>query len=90
MADSNSLTILSAEPLTMTSREMAALTEKRHDSVKRTIDSLAERGSIGVPQSVEYLDSLGRTAIEYRVGKRDSYVIVAQLSPEFTARLVDR
>jgi hypothetical protein len=24
------------------------------------------------------------------VGKRDSYVIVAQLSPEFTARLVDR
>jgi hypothetical protein len=27
---------------------------------------------------------------EYRFGKRDSYVIVAQLSPDFTARLVDR
>ncbi len=26
----------------------------------------------------------------YTLGKRDSYVIVAQLSPEFTARLVDR
>lgn len=26
----------------------------------------------------------------YLVGKRDSYVVVAQLSPEFTARLVDR
>lgn len=27
---------------------------------------------------------------EYLINKRDSYVIVAQLSPEFTARLVDR
>jgi phage regulator Rha-like protein len=26
----------------------------------------------------------------YVVNKRDSYVVVAQLSPEFTARLVDR
>ena len=75
---------------TMTSREMAELTEKRHDSVKRTIDTLVERGAIGVPQIVEYLDSVGRPAKEYRICKRDSYVIVAQLSPEFTARLVDR
>jgi phage regulator Rha-like protein len=28
--------------------------------------------------------------VEYHVNQRDSYVIVAQLSPEFTARLVDR
>lgn len=75
---------------TMTSREMAELTEKRHDSVKRTIDTLAEKGIIGEPHRVEYLDSLNRPATEYAVGKRDSYVIVAQLSPEFTARLVDR
>lgn len=75
---------------TMSSREMADLTEKRHDSVKRTIEMLAEKGVIGVPQSVEYLDTLGRAAKEYRIGKRDSYIIVAQLSPEFTAKLVDR
>jgi phage antirepressor YoqD-like protein len=75
---------------TMTSREMADLVEKRHDSVKRTIEALAARGAIGAPHSVEYLDSLNRPAHEYKVGKRDSYVIVAQLSPEFTARLVDR
>lgn len=31
----------------------------------------------------------GQTVSEYRIGKRDSYVIVAQLSPELTARLVD-
>lgn len=39
--------------ITMTSREMADLTEKRHDSVKRTIDTLAEKGVIAFPQIVE-------------------------------------
>ena len=77
-------------PLTMSSREIADLVESRHDSVKRAIDRLAERGVIDVPPMVEYLDSLGRPAKEYRIGKRDSFVAVAQLSPEFTARLVDR
>jgi hypothetical protein len=62
----------------MTSKEMADLTEKRHDNVKRTIDTLADKGVIGLPQIVEYLDSLGRPATEYQIGKRDSYVIVAQ------------
>lgn len=31
-----------------------------------------------------------KTIAVYLVGKRDSYVIVARLSPEFTGRLVDR
>ncbi|CAK0743583.1 hypothetical protein CCP4SC76_1380009 [Gammaproteobacteria bacterium] len=76
--------------ITMTSREIEDLVEKRHDVVKLSIERLAERGVIGIPPLVEYLDSLGRPAKEYRIGKRDSYIIVAQLSPEFTARLVDR
>lgn len=74
----------------MTSREIADLVESRHDSVKRTIERLAASGAIGSPPLVEYLDSLNRPAQEYSIGKRDSYVIVAQLSPQFTARLVDR
>lgn len=78
--------------VTMSSREIAELVEKRHDNVLRTIESLAQRGAIGLPQSEEVPnDGPGpRTIRQYRVGKRDSYVIVAQLSPEFTARLVDR
>lgn len=76
--------------LTMSSREIADLVNSRHDSVKRTVERLAERGVIDLPPLVEYLDGLGRGAAEYQIGKRDSYVIVAQLSPEFTARLVDR
>jgi len=78
--------------VTMSSREIADLVEKRHDNVLRTIEGLAARGAITPPQSEEVPnDGPGpKTIRQYRVGKRDSYVIVAQLSPEFTARLVDR
>ncbi len=79
---------------TMSSREIAELVESRHDKVKQSIERLAARGVIvQPPMGVEHIaDSLGRPRSEtvYRIGKRDSYVIVAQLSPEFTARLVDR
>ena len=80
-----------ATPQTMTSREMADLTEKRHDSVKRTIDILAGKGVISQPHRVDG-EKAGNNTVEvvYLIGKRDSYVVVAQLSPEFTARLVDR
>lgn len=80
----------STEVLTMSSREIADLVGKRHDKVKQSIERLVERGLIDAPPLGEYRDSLGRPASEYHVGKRDSYVVVAQLSPEFTARLVDR
>ena len=80
--------------VTMSSREIAELVESRHDKVKQSIERLAARGVIvQPPMGVEQIaDSLGRPRSEtvYRIGKRDSYVIVAQLSPEFTARLVDR
>ncbi len=74
----------------MSSHEIADLVESRHDNVKRTIERLAERGVIQLPPLEEVKNRLGQQVVEYRVGKRDSYVIVAQLSPEFTARLVDR
>jgi phage regulator Rha-like protein len=74
----------------MSSREIAELLESRHDNVKRTIEKLAHQGVIQLPQTEEVKNHLGQRVVEYRVGKRDSYVIVAQLSPQFTARLVDR
>lgn len=87
-----------SESLTMSSREIAQVVESRHDKVKQSIERLANRKDsngkpapvIDLPPMGEYLDSLGRRATEYHVNKRDSYVVVAQLSPEFTARLVDR
>lgn len=75
---------------TMTSRQIAELVESRHDKVKLSIERLAERRVIALPPLGEYLDSLGRPALHYLVCKRDSFIVVAQLSPEFTARLVDR
>lgn len=39
--------------LTMSSREIAELTGTRHDSVKRTMQSLAEKQIITFSQSVE-------------------------------------
>ena len=86
----NDLTKIGAGPQTMSSREIAELLECRHDNVRRTIERLAERAVIQLPPLEEVKNHLGQTVTEYRVGKRDSYVIVAQLSPEFTARLVDR
>src|SRR5690606_12309657 len=66
------------------------LVESRHDDVKRSIERLASRGVIQLPPLAEVKNHLGQMVAEYQIGKRDSYVIVAQLSPEFTARLVDR
>jgi phage regulator Rha-like protein len=76
---------------TMTSREIADLVESRHDSVKRTIERLVKDGAINQPPLVDG-EMSGNRMVEmvYQVGKRDSYVVVAQLSPAFTARLVDR
>lgn len=80
----------------MSSREIADLVGSRHDKVKQSIERLAtakgpdKPAVIDLPPLGEYLDSLGRKATEYLVNKRDSFVVVAQLSPEFTAALVDR
>ena len=76
--------------LTMSSREIADLVESRHDSVKRTIERLQDKGLIQLTPMVEVKNHLGQVVTEYKLIKRDTYVVVAQLSPEFTARLVDR
>lgn len=81
----------------ITSAEIAELVGSRHDSVKRTIERLAEQGVISLPPTVEVKVQRERREENVTVfrfagdgGKRDSIVVVAQLSPEFTARLVDR
>jgi phage antirepressor YoqD-like protein len=75
---------------TMSSREIAGLVEKRHDNVRRTMDALENKGLIAVTQNEEPTPGGGKPVTVYRVNKRDSFIVVAQLSPEFTARLVDR
>lgn len=76
---------------TMSSNQMAELTQTRHDSVKRTIETLADKGLVTLPQIVEVSNpgSGPRTITVYHLNERDSYVVVARLSPQFTAALVD-
>lgn len=78
-------------PVTMSSREIAELLEIRHADVCRTIERLMDKETVQRYTPMAYTHPQnGQEYTEYLVGKRDSYVIVAQLSPEFTARLVDR
>lgn len=86
-------TLTCTRTATITSREIAELVDSRHDSVKRTIERLVNQGVIESPPTVE-IQTATNTGTAYLFtgerGKRDSIVVVAQLSPEFTARLVDR
>ena len=79
-----------AAALTMSSLEISDLVESRHDNVKVAIERLAARGVIQLPALQEVRNHIGQIVSVYPLEKRDSYVVVAQLSPEFTARLVDR
>lgn len=84
------MSLITSTALTMTSQEVADLVGSRHDDVKRSIGRLAGRGVIQLPPMAEVRNHLGQAVSVYQVCKRDSFVVVAQLSPEFTAALVDR
>ena len=94
----SSLVKFAAPTGTMSSLEIAELVERRHDNVKRTIETLAASGVISFPQIEETsftgVDGRGQTATVFvfsgEKGRRDSIIVVAQLCPEFTARIVDR
>lgn len=84
--------ITSAAVRTMTSLEIAEVVQSNHADVRRSIERLAERGVVTL-QPLAEVSNPGpgpKTIKVYHVNKRDSYVIVAQLSPEFTAALIDR
>ena len=79
----------------MTSKEIAELVSSREDSVKRTIERLVDKGIISKPPMVDGIKTANGVTPQHYLfsgeeGKRDSIIVVAQLSPEFTARLVDR
>lgn len=72
--------------------------QSRHDKVKQSIERLVNRDVIVQPPLgiVYSTDSIGRTRTTQvyifsgEKGKRDSLIVVAQLSPEFTGAIVDR
>ncbi len=74
---------------TMSSVEIAELTGKRHDNVMRVARKLADKEIIRSPQ-IEETDCQNKKRMIYRLNKTESLNLVANLSPEFTARIIDR
>ena len=96
MTNANSISTISNNQ-TMSSLEIAELVDSRHDKVKQSIERLVERGVIAQPPMGNVVKTSNGRKYETEIylfsgvkGKRDSIVVVAQLSPEFTAKLVDR
>ena len=82
----------------MSSSEIAAMCKKRPDNVNVVIREMIDQKIIVQPeiQDEQSKDKLGRNRLSSvyvfsgKTGMRDSIVVMARLSPEFTAAIVDR
>lgn len=98
----NMMTQFNHNQQSMTSLDISELCQKRHDSVKRTIEILSAKTEkreavIARPHSVVVQKEANNRIYDVEVyvftgeqGKLDSITVVAQLCPEFTAALVKR
>lgn len=90
----NALTLTEAATLTMSSREIAELTGKRHDNVMRDIRSmLAELHGEGGVLSFEDTHRNPQNGQEYpvfRLPKRETLILVSGYNLQMRARIIDR
>ena len=77
-----------ASILTMSSRESAEITHKEHKNVLRVIRDLIEQNLVAQIEPLKF-EYRNQWFDYYELNKRDTFV-VARLSPEFTAAVVDR
>ncbi|WP_136484686.1 phage antirepressor KilAC domain-containing protein [Vibrio sp. H11] len=76
--------------MTMSSREIASLTGKDHKNVLRVIRALIDGQVLAAQIEPLKFEYRGQWFDYFELSKRDSLVVVARLSPEFTAAVVDR
>lgn len=75
----------------MSSRELSKLTDKRHDNTLKLISSLIDGGVLKNTTLSHWINPQNNQQYpEFLSDKRDSLIIAARLSPEFTAAIVDR
>ena len=84
----SNLILTQNQTLTMSTREIASLLNKTHSNIKISAERLAEKGTIALQGSK--FEHNGNEYTEWLLNKRDSLILVAQNSPEFTAAIVDR
>ena len=78
-------------PITMSSREIAELCEKRHDHVLRYFEKMMEDLGEDAPNfGGIYQDAYGRDQREYRLPKREALILVSGYSAVLRAKVVDR
>lgn len=76
---------------TMSSREISELTKKEHRNIVPVIEQLIDGGVLKNSIPNYYIHPQNKQQyLEYFADKRDSLIIVARLSPEFTAAVIDR
>lgn len=83
--------IKSIQNQTMSSRDIAKLTNKLHKNILSDIRNMLESLNI---QSAEFLadykDSKGRTFKEYNLPKRETLILVSGYNVELRAKIIDR
>jgi len=94
------LTEIQQHPMTMSSREIADLTGKRHDHVLQDIRNMVVALFEGSPEKAgSYLDSIKRQYLhpqngqqypEYRIPKRECLILVSGYSITLRAKIIDR
>ena len=93
MADKNSTALHAVGVRTMSTREIAELTGKRHDNVMADAKAMLEELGGGVPeiQDTPYTHQQnGQTYREYLLPKRESLILVSGYSVSMRARIIDR
>ena len=91
------LTVLTNQ-VSMTSKDIADLLGSRHSDVKLSVERLMDKGIIAQSAMAFMQETKGNNRtydIGYYTftgeqGKRDTIIIVAQIRPEITAKIVDR
>lgn len=90
----NALMNPAAGPLTMTSREIAELTGKRHDNVMADIRKMLVElnGDAGLLtfQDTQVNEQNGQSYPIFRLPKRETLILVSGYSVEMRARIIDR
>lgn len=83
------LSDVSGETMRMTSKEVAELTGKEHDNVRRDIINMIEKLSLKIEEKAEASKG-GRPSKVYLLEKRESLILVSGYSIEMRAKIIDR
>lgn len=89
--NAKNLNTLSKNIQTMSSREIAKLTGKRHDNVMSDIRIMFESLNIQSPEFLgDYKDSKGRTYSQFNLPKRETLILVSGYNVALRAKIIDR